>query len=80
MLVTATVLPIFDYCSIVLRDSSKMLDNKLQRLMNNAFRFIYNIKPDEHITPYWRSLNWLHIKSRRLYYLACYFPKLLDSG
>ncbi|XP_044597348.1 uncharacterized protein LOC123273929 [Cotesia glomerata] len=35
LLITATILPIIEYCSLVLLDSSKRLDYKLQRLINN---------------------------------------------
>ncbi|CAD6211690.1 GSCOCG00012804001-RA-CDS, partial [Cotesia congregata] len=51
---------------------------KLQRSLNTAIRFIYNLKKDEHISPYRRELGWLSVKSRRMYYLACYFYKLLS--
>ncbi|CAD6211859.1 GSCOCG00003869001-RA-CDS, partial [Cotesia congregata] len=77
LLVTATILPIIDYCSIVFLDSSKRLDSKLQRIVNRAIRFIFNLKRDEHITPYIirRRLNWLSVKSRRHYSLACFIYK-----
>ncbi|CAD6227322.1 GSCOCG00011978001-RA-CDS, partial [Cotesia congregata] len=80
ILITATVIPNIEYCSLVLIDSSKRLDYKLQCLMNNAVRFIFNLKRDEHITPYRCSLNWLTIKSKRSYNLACFFYKLINSG
>ncbi|CAG5100026.1 Protein of unknown function [Cotesia congregata] len=82
LLVTATILPIIDYCSIVFLDSSKRLDSKLQRIVNRAIRFIFNLKRDEHITPYIirRRLNWLSVKSRRHYSLACFIYKLLETG
>ncbi|CAG5090605.1 Protein of unknown function [Cotesia congregata] len=78
LLVTATILPLIDYCSIVLIDSTADNNLKLQRSLNNTIRFIYNLRRDEHITPYRRELNWLSIKSRRLYYLVTYFYKLLQ--
>ncbi|CAG5096433.1 Protein of unknown function [Cotesia congregata] len=80
LLVTSTILLIIDYCSFVLLDSSKRLDNKLQRLINIAIRFILNLKCDVHITPHRHSLNWLNIKSRQSYFLACFFYKLLATG
>ncbi|CAD6208559.1 GSCOCG00012740001-RA-CDS, partial [Cotesia congregata] len=52
LLVAAMVIPIIDYCSLVLMDISKRLDYKLQRLINNGIRFIFNLKRDEHITPH----------------------------
>ncbi|XP_044584493.1 uncharacterized protein LOC123264994 [Cotesia glomerata] len=78
LLVSATILPLIDYCIIVLTNSLYENDRKLQRSLNSAIRFIFHLKRDEHITPYRRELGWLSIKSRRIYYVACYFYKLLD--
>ncbi|CAG5100593.1 Protein of unknown function [Cotesia congregata] len=80
LLVSATILPLIDYCSVVLIDSNAENDLKLQRAVNCAIRFIFNIKRDEHITPYRFKLKWLSVKSRRIYFLATYFYKLLDTG
>ncbi|CAD6222049.1 GSCOCG00005310001-RA-CDS, partial [Cotesia congregata] len=80
LLVAAMVIPIIDYCSLVLMDVSKSLDYKLQRLVNNGIRFIFNLKRDEHITPHRRSLQWLTVKSKRYYFLACFLYKLFNSG
>lgn len=80
LLITALVIPILDYCSLVLIDNSKRLDYKLQCLMNSSIRFIFDLKRDDHITPYRRSLKWLSIKSKRLYLLACFLYKLFSSG
>lgn len=80
LLVSATVLPLIDYYSIVLSNSTYDNDQKLQRSLNSAIRFILNLKHDEHITPYRRELSWLTVKSRRIYYISCYFYKLLDIG
>lgn len=80
LLVSATILPFIDYCSVVLTSITFEENCKLQRSLNSAIRFIYNLKRDEHITPYRRELGWLSVKSRRIYYLACYFYKLLDTG
>lgn len=80
LLITVTIIPIIEYCSLVQIDSSKRLDYKLQRLLNESIRFIYNSRRDEHITPYRQTLNWLTIKSKRRYCLACFFYKLLNTG
>ncbi|CAG5092861.1 Protein of unknown function [Cotesia congregata] len=80
LLVTTTILLIINYCSLVLLDSSKGLDIKLQRILNSTIRFIFNLKRDEHITPYRQDLRWLSIRMHRIYSLACYFYKLLQTG
>lgn len=73
LLVSATILPLIDYCSIVLSDATYDNNRKLQTAMNSAIRFIYNLKRDEYISPYRHNLGWLSIKSRRIYYLSCFF-------
>ncbi|CAD6222023.1 GSCOCG00005289001-RA-CDS, partial [Cotesia congregata] len=80
LLVTATILLLIDYCTVVLIDATADNNLKLQRALNSSIRFIYNLKRDEHITPYRRKLNWLSVKSRRLYYLITYYYKLLQTG
>ncbi|XP_044597515.1 uncharacterized protein LOC123274085 [Cotesia glomerata] len=78
LLVSATILPLIDYCTVVLIDSTSDNNTKLQRAMNSSMRFIFNLKKDEHITPYRRELGWLSVKFRRMYYMSCYFYKLLQ--
>ncbi|CAG5102570.1 Protein of unknown function, partial [Cotesia congregata] len=46
----------------------------------NTIRFIFNLKRDEHITPYRQDLRWLSIWMHRIYSLVCYFYKLLQTG
>ncbi|XP_044593197.1 uncharacterized protein LOC123271009 [Cotesia glomerata] len=79
-LVSATILPLADYCSVVLVDSTSENDWKLQRAINCSIRFIFNLRKDEHITPYRRELGWLSVKYRRMYFMSCYFFKLLQVG
>ncbi|CAG5084884.1 Protein of unknown function [Cotesia congregata] len=79
LLITATIVPIIEYCSLVLIDSSKRLDYKLQRLVNNCIRFIYNLRREEYVTPYRESLNWLTIKTKRRYCLACFLYKIFKT-
>ncbi|CAD6227296.1 GSCOCG00006084001-RA-CDS [Cotesia congregata] len=80
LLVSATILPLIDYCSIVLLNSNYENNCKLQRSLNSAIRFIFNLKRDEHVSPYRRELGWLSIKSRRIYFTCCYFYKLLETS
>lgn len=80
LLVSATILPLIDYCSVVLIDCTTENNLKLQRAINSSIRFIFNLRKDKHITPYRRDLGWLSVGFRRLYYIICYFYKLLDIG
>ncbi|CAG5093392.1 Protein of unknown function [Cotesia congregata] len=59
LLVTATILPLIDYCTVVLIDATADNNLKLQRALNSSIRFIYNLKRDEHITPYRRKPSYL---------------------
>lgn len=70
-LVTALVLPHIDYCCLVYRGLSCELNTKLQRLVNCSIRFIFNLKWDDHVTPYRRRLGWLSVQNRRSYFLGC---------
>ncbi|XP_024893569.1 uncharacterized protein LOC112468571 [Temnothorax curvispinosus] len=69
-LVSALVRPLLDYCSLVYNDVTDELNTKLQRLINCAIRFIFNLRRDEHITPYRHQLGWLSVRNRRLYFLG----------
>ncbi|CAG5109296.1 Protein of unknown function [Cotesia congregata] len=80
LLVTATILPLIDYCSLVLINPTSENDLKLQRTINSAIRYIFNLRKDEHISPHRRQLGWLTVKYRRFYFAVCFFYKLLEHG
>ena len=69
-LVTCLIFPILDYCCLVYNDLSDELNTKLQQLINCGIRFIFDLRRDVHISPYRRSLGWLIVRSRRLYFLG----------
>lgn len=71
-LVTTLVFPIIDYCCLVYHNLTDELDTKLQRLINCCVRFIFDLRRDEHISPFRHRLQWLSVKNRRLYFLGCY--------
>lgn len=77
-LVTTLIFPIFDYCCLVYNDLTNELDTKLQVLLNNCIRFIFDLRRDVHITPYRLQLNWLTVKNRRLYFLGCLTYRILN--
>ncbi|XP_077254727.1 uncharacterized protein LOC143893340 [Temnothorax americanus] len=66
-LVSALMLPHFDYCCTVLTNITGQHNLRLQRALNRCVRFIFNLKRDEHITPYLVRLGWLKIDLRRSY-------------
>lgn len=69
-LVTALILPHFDYCSVVLLNCSQYLDIKLTRLLNTAIRFIFYLRKDTALKPFYKRLNWLKPATRRNYFLG----------
>lgn len=69
-LVSALIFPVLDYCFIIYNDVTSELNQKLQRLMNCAIRFIFNSERDVHITPYRHKLKWLDVKNRRAYFMC----------
>ena len=70
-LITTLVIPHIDYCCLVYHGLSSELNVKLQRLVNCCIRFIFNLRRDEHITPFRHRLGWLSTENRRLYFLGC---------
>ncbi|XP_046750069.1 uncharacterized protein LOC124413491 [Diprion similis] len=78
-LVTTLIFPLLDYCCLVYNDVTDELKTKLQRLINTSVRFVFNLRRDEHITPYRLRLGWLSAENRRLYFLGITVFKILES-
>ena len=58
-LVSAFVLPRLGYCNSILSGWSQYHLNRLQKIQNNAARFILKDSETDHITPHLRTLHWL---------------------
>ena len=78
-LVSTLIFPILNYCCLVYNDPSDELNTKLQQLINCSIRFIFDLRRDVHISPY-RSLGWLTVKSRRLYFLGIATSNILQGS
>lgn len=76
-LISTLILPHFDYCCLVYNDMTDELNSKLQVLANNCIRFIYDLRRDDHVSPFRRRLGWLTVKQRRLYFLGIMVYKIL---
>ena len=76
-LVVTLILPHIDYCSLVYHGLSSELNVRLQRLVNCCVRFIFNLRRDEHITPFRRRLGWVSVENRRLFFLGCQIYRIL---
>lgn len=68
-LVSTLILPHIDYCCLIYHGLTGELNTKLQRLVNCCIRF--NLRRDEHITPYRCKLGWFSVENRKLYFLGC---------
>ena len=79
-LVSSLIFPILDYCCLVYNGLSDELNTKLQQLIRCSIRFIFYLKRDVHISPYRRSLGWLTVKSRRLYFLGIVTFNILQGS
>jgi hypothetical protein len=64
-LVKSLIYPIMDYCSIIYCDASLELENKLDKLVNNCIRYIFDLRKYDHISAYYDELGWLRISERR---------------
>ena len=70
LLVKSMILSQLDYNNGLLIGSPKYVIKRLQKTLNKAVRFIYDVKWKEHITPYLHKLHVLPVKYR-IKYKAC---------
>lgn len=65
MLVQALLFPIIDYADVCYYDLNADLLNKLDRLLNNCIRFVFNLRKYDHVSAHRLQLQWLPIRQRR---------------
>ena len=70
-LVQAFVTFCLDYCSLLLFGVSNYLMQKVQSIQNVAARLITGTRRCEHITPVLQELDWLPVRQRVEFKLAC---------
>lgn len=78
-LVIALVFPHIDYCCAAYTDMTEEQNLKLYRAVNSCIRFIYGVRGDEHITPYYKKLRWLKTNLRRTYFVGCLLYSTLQT-
>ena len=69
-LVTSYVIPLIDYCNVTLTCANNSYRYKLQKLLNSAVRFIFNLRGRRKrisITPYLKKLHFLPVEYRIIY-------------
>ena len=72
-LVSSYILPLIDYCNITFLAASKSNVGKLQKLLNSAVRYIFNLSGKRYqysITPYLKKLHVLPVEYRVKYKVA----------
>jgi hypothetical protein len=79
-LITALVFPLVDYVCVAFLDISVVLDLRLQRAINACVRFIFGLRRDEHISPYYKQLKWLSVATRREYFIGCLMYRVLAGS
>ena len=64
LLVTNLIISNIDYCNTLLISSPNYIMLALQRILNKAARFIFDIKRRDHVSPYLFRLHMLPVKFR----------------
>ena len=78
-LVKCYVLTKLDYCNFVFANASNKQIYRLQKCMNSAVRFIYDVRKSSSITPYLKQAHFLPVKYRIKYKLNFYAYKILNG-
>ena len=71
ILVQAFIVCHLDYCNSLLQGVSDGLTQKVQSVQNTAARLITGTKRCDHITPVLHQLQWLPVRQRVTFKLAC---------
>jgi hypothetical protein len=79
-LITSLAFPLLDYCAGVLTDLTGQQRLKLKRLLNTCVRFIFDLRRDEHVSPWFERLGWLSADDRREYLICSLIFSIIQSG
>lgn len=77
-LMCSFVLTRIDYCNSLFVNSSDESLNKLQRFQNTAAKIILGKKKNDHVSPLFRDLHWLPIRSRIVYKISLLVFKCIN--
>ena len=77
MLVNSLILTKLDYCNSLLAACTQTEIFNLQKVLNNAVRFIFDVGRRDHITPFLKELHFLPIKQRILFKLSVLAHKVV---
>ena len=80
MLMQTLVFPIIDYGDVCYFDLNADLLNKLDRLLNNCIRFVFNLRKYDHVSTFRSTLKWFPIRQRRVMRALTTLFSLLTSS
>ena len=75
-LIKCYILSRLDYCNFMYAKCSQKQVYKLQKCLNSAVRFVYNVKKSTSITPFLKKAHILPMKYRIKYKLCFYMHKI----
>ncbi|CAL1671817.1 unnamed protein product [Lasius platythorax] len=78
-LVVSLINPLIDYACLVYSSLTKEQNLKIQRAYNSCVRMIFDVKREEHISPYYSRLRWLKVDKKREYLFGVFIHRLLQS-
>lgn len=79
LLVKSLIMPYFAYCDTVVSDMTVELANKLQRAQNYCIRFIFCLKRDDHVSPYYKQLFLLKLYEFRSFHILTMLHAVLQT-
>ncbi|KAL6418784.1 hypothetical protein ACFW04_014229 [Cataglyphis niger] len=68
-----------DYCCAAYTNMTTEQNLRLHKVVNACVSFIFNVRTDEYITPYYVRLCWLKVDARRAYFAGCLLYKILET-
>ena len=80
LLIKTLVFPHFNYCNTVINDMTVALSTKLQRAQNYCIRFLYNLRRDDHVTPYYIQSAILKLSDARKLRISTLVYSILKTG
>lgn len=57
-------MPLFDYCIAAFCDLRASFVARLQKAQNAGIRYIFNLRLEDHVAPFYKLLGWLKIKEK----------------
>ena len=79
MLVCNLILSQIDYCNVLLANASNKDLKPLPKTINDAVRFIFDLKRNDHVTLYLICLHFLSVQYRIAFKLCLIAYKLLHG-